>query len=392
MKMELIVTGRYSVYTMKKGTKKPLRVGVFTGPIKRSGVVPVSNLIAILSSISDDIYLITGDAWTPSKNIREKVQLHTIKRKTRSGILSGVANHIRIEFQILRKILLLSRNVDLWICFMGDSLTLPILAARLAGKKVILVMASDYILPFEMQDDILRIPLKLLLRINFIVSSRIVLYSERHIDEWHLGRYRGKVSIAHEHFLDDDTFKIRKKIEDRTWTIGYIGRFSVEKGILTFLDAIPHVLAKNDEINITISGDGDLLTDIEQFIDKNDPDKRIRLSGWISHEKLPECLNELKLLVLPSHTEGLPNILLEAMACGTPVLATHVGAIPDLVEDESTGFVIKNNSPEEIAEGVMRALEYSNIGGIITNARRLVDDAYTYRAAVEEYREILASV
>jgi len=373
--------------------KKPLRVGVFTGPIKRSGVVPVSNLIAILSSTSEDIYLITGDAWgTPSKKIHEKVHLHTIKRKIRSGMISGVANHIRIEFQILRKILSLSRNVDLWICFMGDSLTLPILAARLAGKKVILVMASDYILPFEMQGDILRIPLKLLLRINFIVSSRIVLYSERHIDEWHLGRYRNKVSIAHEHFLDVDMFKIRKNIEDRADTIGYIGRFSVEKGIMTFLDAIPQVFVKNDEISITISGDGDLLADIEQFIDKNDPGNKIRLSGWIPHEKIPESLNELKLLVLPSHTEGLPNILLEAMACGTPVLATPVGSVPDLVKDESTGFILKNNSSEEIAEGVMRALAYPDIGGIITNARRLVEEEYTYRAAVKEYREILTSV
>ncbi|RZN35101.1 MAG: glycosyltransferase family 1 protein [Methanosarcinales archaeon] len=377
----------------EKDMKTTLRVGVFTGPIKRSGVVPVANLITILSSLSDSIYLVTGDVWrSPSENICGKVHLHTIKRNDRSGILSGVVNHIRIEFQILRKIMSLSRNVDLWICFMGDSLTLPILAARLAGKKVILVMASDYILPFEMQDDILRIPLKSLLRLNFIVSSRIVLYSERHIDEWHLGRYRGKVSIAHEHFLDVDKFKIRKKMDDRTDMIGYIGRFSVEKGILPFLDAIPQVFAKNNEISITISGDGDLLDDIEQFIDNNDPGKRIRLSGWIPHEKLPESLNELKLLVLPSHTEGLPNIMLEAMACGTPVLATHVGAIPDLVGDESTGFVLKNNSPEEIAEGVIRALEYNDIGGIIANARRLVEDTYTYRAAVEEYREILASV
>lgn len=377
----------------EKDMKKSLHVGVFTGPIKRSGVVPVSNLIAILSSISDDIYLITGDVWgSPSEKRRENLHVCTIKRKIRSGMLSGVANHIRIEFQILRKILSLSRNVDLWICFMGDSLTLPILAARLAGKKVILVMASDYILPFEMQGDILRIPLKLLLRINFVVSSRIVLYSEKHIDEWHLGRYRGKVLVAHEHFLDVDTFKIRKTIEDRTDTIGYIGRFSVEKGILTFLDAIPQVFAKNDKISISISGDGDLLADIEQFIDKNDPDKRIRLSGWIPHEKLPESLNELKLLVLPSHTEGLPNILLEAMACGTPVLATPVGSVPDIVKDGSTGFILKNNSPEEIAEGVMRALAYPDIGGIITNARRLVEDTYTYRAAVEEYRGLLASV
>ncbi len=368
-------------------------VGVFTGPIKRSGVVPVSNLIAILSSTSDDIYLITGDAWgTPSEKRREKLHVCTIKRNNRSGILSEVANHIRIELQILRKIISLSRHVDLWICFMGDSLTLPVLAARLAGKKVILVMASDYILPFEMQEDILRIPLKLLLRINFIASSRIVLYSERHIDEWHLGRYHGKVLIAHEHFLDVNAFKIRKKIEDRTETIGYIGRFSVEKGILTFLDAIPQMLEKNDEIRIFICGDGDLLADIEQFIDKNDLGRRIRLSGWIPHKELPESLNELKLLVLPSHTEGLPNILLEAMACGTPVLATPVGAIPNLVNDETTGFVLQSNSPEGITEGVMRALDYPDIGEIIANARKLVEEEYTYRAAAKEYKEILASV
>jgi len=96
----------------EQAMERPLRVGVFTGPIKRSGVVPVSNLIAILLSTSDDIHLITGDAWTPSKKIREKVHLHTIKRKIRSGMLSGVANHIRIEFQILRKILSLSGSVS----------------------------------------------------------------------------------------------------------------------------------------------------------------------------------------------------------------------------------------------------------------------------------------
>ena len=105
-----------------------------------------------------------------------------------------------------------------------------------------------------------------------------------------------------------------------------------------------------------------------------------------------DYLNELKLLVLPSYTEGLPNIMLEAMACGTPVLATPVGAIPDVIKDGETGFIMENNSPERIAENVIRALNDSNLDIIVKNARELVEKDFTYEAAVERYRKILGSI
>ena len=77
------------------------------------------------------------------------------------------------------------------------------------------------------------------------------------------------------------------------------------------------------------------------------------------------------------------------MACGTPVLATSVGAIPDLIKDGNIGFIMKDKSPECIARNVIRALEHPELEKIVKNARELVEKEFTYEAAVERYRTIL---
>ena len=113
---------------------------------------------------------------------------------------------------------------------------------------------------------------------------------------------------------------------------------------------------------------------------------------WIPHDELPDCLNELKLVVLPSYTEGFPTGVLEAMACGTPVLAAPVGAIPDVITNRETGFIMENNSPECIAKNVTRALKHPDLEMIVGNARTLVEREFTYEAAVKRYRTILENI
>ena len=77
------------------------------------------------------------------------------------------------------------------------------------------------------------------------------------------------------------------------------------------------------------------------------------------------------------------------MGCGTPVLATPVGGIPDVIKDEETGFIMKDKSPECIAENIIKALKHPNIEEIVKNARKQIEGEYTYGAAVERYRKIL---
>ena len=80
------------------------------------------------------------------------------------------------------------------------------------------------------------------------------------------------------------------------------------------------------------------------------------------------------------------------MACETPVLATPVGGIPDLIKDGETGFIMENNSPECIAENIIRVLGHPNLEKIVKNARELVEKEFTYEAAVERYKKILENI
>jgi glycosyltransferase involved in cell wall biosynthesis len=95
----------------------------------------------------------------------------------------------------------------------------------------------------------------------------------------------------------------------------------------------------------------------------------------------------LRLLVLPSYTEGLPNIMLEAMACGTPVLAT-----PDVIIDGKTGFIMENNSPECIAENVIRALNSPDLERIAEERRQFVEENFSFESTVTRWKEVLEEI
>jgi glycosyltransferase involved in cell wall biosynthesis len=106
---------------------------------------------------------------------------------------------------------------------------------------------------------------------------------------------------------------------------------------------------------------------------------------------MPEYLNDVGAVVVPSYAEGVPNIVLEAMACGTPVLATPAGGIPDVVKDGQTGFIMEDNSPACITRNIIRVLSHPNLEEIAANARAIVEKEYAFDTVVARYRDILGS-
>jgi glycosyltransferase involved in cell wall biosynthesis len=195
------------------------------------------------------------------------------------------------------------------------------------------------------------------------------------------------VIARHSPVVDD--YELKNDIAQRENVVGYIGRLSEEKGILNLVHAIPKVLNKRNDVRFLIAGEGRLGDTVGTYVDAHALGGKVSLTGWVPHDELSDYFARLKLLVVPSYTEGLPAIIIEAMACGTPVLATPVGAVPDVLKDKETGFILNDNSPACLTEGITTALAYPELRRIVTNARALVESEFRYETLAEAWRDIL---
>jgi len=81
--------------------------------------------------------------------------------------------------------------------------------------------------------------------------------------------------------------------------------------------------------------------------------------GSISHHLLPKLIQDAKLLILPSYNEGVPNVILESLSCGTPVVATAVGGIPEVITNKVSGILVEAPVVEKITMGIEKALNHS---------------------------------
>ncbi|MCK4250324.1 glycosyltransferase family 4 protein, partial [candidate division WOR-3 bacterium] len=305
---------------------------IITSPLNRIAQNFLLRYIKIFQAFSGEIYAITGGTFSKSDIFNKGVYIEEVRHMGGKGIANRIFQYILTQLKI-SYLLVKKRDADVYVFFLGQALILPILTLKIMRKKIILAMGGSYLKLCESKNDYLLLPLKIIEKISCKLSDHIIVYSENIIKDWDLEKYKNKISIAHHHFFDFDKFKIKKKLEERDNLVGYIGRLSEEKGTLNFVKAIPKILKERNEIEFLIGGDGQLRDKIERYLEGESLNDKIKLTGWIPDEEFSTYLNELKLFVLPSYTEGLPYTLLEAMACGTPVLATPVGAIPDVIKD-----------------------------------------------------------
>lgn len=197
------------------------------------------------------------------------------------------------------------------------------------------------------------------------------------------GAPQNKIHIIH-CGVDTGSFctQIRESV-NKIPKIGAIGRMVEKKGFDTLINACEILKKKKQSFYLEIAGSGPLYNDLKRQIDTKNLSEKIHLIGAIPHDQIPDWLKEKDIFVLPckrdkhGDMDGIPVVLMEAMAIGVPVISSKISGIPELVEDGISGLLIDENNAEALSGSIIKILTDKHLRvTVIKNAIKKVKNEF----------------
>jgi glycosyltransferase involved in cell wall biosynthesis len=189
---------------------------------------------------------------------------------------------------------------------------------------------------------------------SFVVAvssyGRSQLY--RLVDHMHWS----KVRVVH-CGLENSYHAVPALLEPAARRLICVGRLCEQKGQLLLVEAARQLAKLKVDFELVFAGDGELRADIEALIRRYRLQDRTRITGWISEERVREEISNARALVLPSFAEGLPVVIMEAMALRRPVISTFVAGIPELVLDGKNGWLVPPGDVEALTSAMKVCLD-----------------------------------
>ncbi|MGE5533873.1 MAG: glycosyltransferase family 4 protein [Bacillota bacterium] len=137
----------------------------------------------------------------------------------------------------------------------------------------------------------------------------------------------------------------------------YSGRLGYRKGLVDLVKSAELIIPKHPEVNFVFAGKGPFEHALKTLVESSGYKEHFQFLGFVESKELLQCYQSASMFVLPSHYEGLPTVLLEAMASGLPVIATDVGGVKDVVLHGKNGLIIPVKDSKAIAYAILRLLD-----------------------------------
>lgn len=197
-------------------------------------------------------------------------------------------------------------------------------------------------------------------------------------------------------FRQKDRHQIRNElgISDKEHVLIFVGSISKDKGIFELLDAFSRLYSTNINVHLVIIGNGPDRSSIQSIVLSDKIRNNVHIIGKLPNHVIPKYLSASDVFILPSYSEGLPNVVLEAMSCSLPVIASSVGGIPEAVVDGKSGILVEKKNADSLKiaiEYVIYNTKKAKEMGI--NGRKIVENKFTWPRNAEEviqvYKELI---
>lgn len=191
-------------------------------------------------------------------------------------------------------------------------------------------------------------------RASFVVA--ISSYCKSQLYRWCDRSYWSKIHIVHcgldRSFLDSPLTPVPDNHQ-----LVCVGRLNEQKGHLVLLEAAHHLALEGIKFNLVLVGDGPLRSPVETLIAQFDLQDYITIIGWADNAKIKQQLLNSRGMILASFAEGLPVVIMEALALGRPVVSTYIAGIPELVQPGISGWLVPSGSVTALTAAMRQLLQ-----------------------------------
>ncbi len=213
---------------------------------------------------------------------------------------------------------------------------------------------------------------------NIIAVSE---YAKQEIIKYH--KIDGeRITVIHNGIPDSQVNAV-----DEGLKIGFAGRCDYSKGIDVLIGAVGELLDDGLKISLEIAGSGKQREKLQEHIKNKGWEKEIRFIGSVPYDEMRRFISSLYTFVVPSRIDNLPTVVIEAMACGVPVIASNVGGIPELITNNKTGLLFETGNSDDLAEKISLLVNNRQLrDDIAMNGRQLYESFYTIDRYIERVK------
>lgn len=289
--------------------------------------------------------------------------------------------------------LLFNKQIESVLLFVSDGASFiekgaMVFIAKYFSKKVILAPRSGY-LPNQLKNRLFK---------NFVINSInksdfIVCQS----NNWKMffenlcGTAKTKFVVI-SNWINFAEYQHDSKLivkDNKVTSLLFLGWMTREKGIFDLIEAVNLIKSQAPLIKVIFGGDGKDHNLAELHVKELGINHLFEFKGWVKGKEKLDLLRTSDIFVLPSHAEGFPNSVLEAMACQLPIILTNIKSAMEIVNDNS-GIIVESNNPQQLGDSILRLYNDRELRKRMgEDAQKRIRDNFSIQMAIEKFKKIL---